>query len=352
MPPSQASIFFDKIIGLKSRAFDYLCELAQPSSRTEENEWRDFKGAGFITASIAPDADPKKENKVRDDKIKSIWSENLGAFSNSGGGVLIWGIKAPNKFAAGIDLSSDAPALKDRLVEIANDAIDPPVLSVQVRSVTRKGNSQRKGFVVCYVPDSEFSPHRSIWAKREYYIRAQDGNYSIPTALLRRMFYPRSAPLLVPIANAKLDKEDDLHVHLQMSVDITNRGMASGDEVLVRFDADIQSQYRTYPNSQYWLKPEPTNNFRSLAPIHPGATVRLLNNCSAAYDAWPQDHQVLRFRFSIFARDASPLFSEISYTAEELHRAAINCRSIVREGVAYEKAANRENENDLEDHTH
>lgn len=55
-------------------AFRTIDELVE--SRAAENDWREFKGA----------------HTLNDEIVKRYWSENLSAFANSGGGLLIWGI--------------------------------------------------------------------------------------------------------------------------------------------------------------------------------------------------------------------------------------------------------------------
>src|ERR1022692_4504593 len=143
--PSHASIFFEKIVSLGPGAFAYLDGLAKKSAQTDENEWREFKGGGFISAPTKSSG-PKKDKMDPDRRVKAIWSECLSAFANSSGGVLIWGIKAPNKIAEGTDFVADPKSLEDRLRTLANDAVDPPILGVEVRAVT--GKATPKGFVV------------------------------------------------------------------------------------------------------------------------------------------------------------------------------------------------------------
>lgn len=331
--PSQAEAFYRKIVRTKARAFAYLQELSDPAEETDENEWREFKSAGFIDAPLATGDDAQKERRRRDALVKKYWSENLGAFANSGGGVLIWGIKAPAKFAAGTDLAKDASKLADRLQELASQAVDPPVSGVEVRAILRPRGAG-DGFVVCYVPQSEFSPHRAIWADREYYLRFQDGNHSMSAAVLRQMFYPRVAPLIVPVVYARM-QPSGAGAHLEVQVDLRNRGLGSAENVMVHFRAFVGQLCATYP-SDMWTREIDTQNFRFSAAIHPEQTVRLFNNCAANFPAWPLEDETLRFSFRAFARNVSPVWSEVSFTGSELHLAAVNCRRIEREGVIVE----------------
>jgi hypothetical protein len=255
--PSQAEAFYRKIIRAKARAFAYLQKLSDPAEETEENEWREFKGASFIDAPLPAGDDVQKERRRRDVLVKKYWSENLAAFANSGGGVLIWGIKAPAKFAAGTDLAKDASKLADRLQELANQAVDPPVSGVEFRAVLRPRGAG-DGFVVCYVPQSEFSPHRAMWADREYYLRFQDGNHSMSTAVLRRMFYPRVAPLIVPVVYAQMQPAR-AGAHLDVRVDLRNRGLGSAENVMVHFKPFVGQPCATYP-SDMWTREINTQN--------------------------------------------------------------------------------------------
>lgn len=252
-----------------------------------------------------------------DRRVKAIWSECLGAFANSGGGILIWGIKAPKKIAEGTDLVGDAKSLADRLRVLANDAADPPILGIEVRAII--GKATRKGFVVCYVPASDFSPHRSMWADREYYFRAQDGNRPVPTAILRRMFYPRTLPLVVPVAKAAAVLGNDGFFHLQMTVDLKNCGVASAEDIAIQF-TPINQQCQTFCDNNRWSR-ELRNggfSFRGNTTIHPEETIRWLNNCTSDVRDWTEEGRTLVFRFRIFARNAPVLDFELSFTAAEL----------------------------------
>jgi hypothetical protein len=329
--PSHASIFFEKIVGLGPGAFSYLDSLAKKSAQTDENEWREFKGGGFISAPTNA-AGPQKDKMDPDRRVKAIWSECLGAFANSSGGILIWGIKAPNKMAEGTDLVTDAKSLEDRLRVLSNDAVDPPILGIEVRAIISKATPN--GFVICYVPASDFSPHRSKWADREYYLRAQDGNRPIPTAILRRMFYPRTLPLVVPLATAAAVLGSDEFLHLQMRVDLKNRGMASAEDIAIQF-TPINQQCQTFYDSNRWSREEWGGgfNFRGNITIHPDETIRWLNNCTSDLRDWTEEGRTLVFRYRIFARNVPALDFELSFTAAELTAPSQLGQTIEREAA-------------------
>jgi hypothetical protein len=310
---SNASVFFEKIIGLGNDAFRFLSELAEKSEKTEENEWREFKAGGFIGVVPTSGASGKKAFNP-DQKVKAIWSESLGAFANSGGGVLIWGIKAPNRVAEGVDFVADARGLEVRLKDLTSDALDPPALGVEVLAVTAEPDSTGFGFVVCHIPASDHSPHRSVWGAREYYLRTQDGNRPMPTAVLRRIFYPQTSPVLFPIARAEIVRGDDGWYHFQMSIDLKNRGLASGEDVAIQLSSN--RGFKPHHDGHNWTPDGST--FRSTTIIHPEQTVRWLHNCTNDVRNWQEEGLAISFNIRIFAKNAPANAFELSFTGAEL----------------------------------
>ena len=271
--PSRAELFFQEILQNEEYAFSFLEGLADPAANTSENEWRDFKEAGWI--GHQPDSDKR---------VLQIWSENLGAFANSGGGVVVWGIKADNKIATAISLANDAPALAARLEEVANDAVDPPIMGVAVRAIL-KSKDERKGFVVCYIPESQFTPHRSVWAnKASFYIRFQDGNEPCSTATLRRMFYPHSSAFVVPLLKVKLFEIKGGGVALEANVSVANKGTASAHECYIEPSANLDVP-SCHPAEEYWKQVSARRfAYQCRVAIHPGLKLPFLHDlCSANF---------------------------------------------------------------------
>jgi hypothetical protein len=300
---SQAELFFKSIPESEAKGFRLLEKLAQPESQSEENEWRDFKEAKPLTCP--PDsATPPEQRKKNDQEIKKLWSENIGAFANSGGGVLIWGIKAPKKLAEGTSLAADAEALACRLQELANDSVDPPVLRIQVRAF-RRSKSSPEGFVACFIPPSRHAPHRSKFAVREYYIRAQDGNINCPTAILRRLFYPTSAAKLIPIVKIRAAKGGGDYLHIQGSIEILNQGNATASEVFIIYEGALD--LRVTPND-WQTSPRNPKHYWSQRSIHPGQTLSLAHNITSAYTPqdWPIGSEPIKFKICLYARDCTP----------------------------------------------
>lgn len=318
LTPSSAHTFFDEILSYSEGSFFFLEKLSSPDAFTDENEWRDFKGAKELTEDTGGKA-PDNIQKEKDRKTREIWSEYLGAFANSGGGVLIWGINAPKRYADGTSFVSDVYKFSERLIDLAKTDIDPPVQGIEVRPIPR-GFNDPEGFVVCMVPQSKFAPHRSTQAKREYYVRCQDGNQPCPVAVLRRLFYPLTFSYLVPVVQLWATWGDDKSFHLQGCIDILNKGHASAAEVFVTFSG---SQIISL-NSRAWEQSHPNlHNYHSHKSIHPGQVVRFAHNLSSrsGFSDWPDVKRSESFSISIYARDSLPICRSFTILWTELRSA-------------------------------
>ncbi|MBE7496232.1 MAG: ATP-binding protein [Verrucomicrobiaceae bacterium] len=346
--PSRAELFFQELIAEPSTAFAKLFGLAV--EKADENQWREFKEAKFIDDPLPPASEDggkkcRDEKKRRDDSVKNLWSENLSAFANTGGGILIWGIKTKDRFADEPSLAGDAQRLADRLITLQNDAVDPPVTGVDVQAVTEEGS--KAGFVVCYIPESAFSPHRSLWAEYEYYMRTGDGNRRVPTALLRRMFYPQFLPWLAPNVKAWLEiptsemgsayhNRDGLY-HLFLTVSITNRGNASAQEVCIQLESETpcdlnegmlrESLWARITDGGAWL-------YYAKITIHPDQTVPFLVSMTnrQGFQA-PEDGKYFKLRFKIFAHNAPIMISEVTFTGAELKKTIDEKQPVIRDAL-------------------
>jgi hypothetical protein len=174
--PSAAHEYFKLIFG-QADPFAYLNNLPGEPEPVLENEWRDFK-----------------EYKGGEKELRNCWSEALSAFTNTGGGVVVWGISA-RRGDSGID-RVDASHPLDKPDEWAGklkawilEATNPPASGVEIKVAKDK---KGRGFVVCLIPESQSKPHRMEFDKRKpYLIRVADNCVPPNPALLRSMFFPR-----------------------------------------------------------------------------------------------------------------------------------------------------------------
>jgi Putative DNA-binding domain len=181
--PSIGKELFDRIVAHPgySDTVALLNGMVNATPPAVEDEYLDFKGA----------TDPKTGREI---DPKKTWSEALAGFATTGGGVLIWGIDA-RKDASGVDhagalnLVPSPSAWKSRLQELHLQATDPPVPGVRIEAYPDPSNGG-KGFVVCYIPESDYKPHRAETANRRWMMRIGSNFVDVPPPVLRSLFFP------------------------------------------------------------------------------------------------------------------------------------------------------------------
>lgn len=163
--------------------------------RVPEHEHLDFKEVA------------SRASKFDEDDRRNL-AETLGGFANSGGGVVIWGIRDPGKQRAafnakvGDGASRDADAVQwtpglsaDEAAELEktflhhlHEVVHPPLQDVAFEQVLDAASN--RAALVMYVPSRGRGPVRSDAAKRHrcYYMRAGSSFAPIPHEVLSRMF--------------------------------------------------------------------------------------------------------------------------------------------------------------------
>lgn len=290
MPTSNAHQFF---ASLKAEADLYQALSSYPGSTPAkiETEWCDFKGCERI------------DHKA----VSKLWSTAISGFGNTEGGVLIWGLDARKDPTSGIDqvgglsLASDAAALSQRLRELLIHASDPPVQGIEILPVAAP--EKKEGFVVCFVPEGQFKPHRAELSQKRFYIRAGD-NFIVPSvALLRNLFYPTAAAFLRPIVRTRQAKDANIEVKFS----IGNTGTATADDVFLILE---------HP-PKYNFLPTMGDNVRKPVALHAKIPLSLKNSINPGLSetiiglqltlahGW-EIEDVIVFRAQVFCRDAIP----------------------------------------------
>jgi hypothetical protein len=258
-PPSAAGAFMERLLahGLP-HAFNELSALV--AAKTPETDWLDFKDGRI---------------EKNDDALKQKWSKALSAFANTGGGALVFGIEARKNaagedFASAVSLVTNPSALRTRLDELLIGAVNPPVQGVRFEIIDPHGSG---GFVVAYVPASDFKPHRAEYSSKHYYLRSGSHTHIIEPTVLRQMFFPRAISRIVPRIEPKIRQTTPTshdHFHVDFAIIFRNAGTKTAREVFVVITKDIgafqhnATDCRVVPN---YVGPA----FELIRPLHPGA---------------------------------------------------------------------------------
>lgn len=124
-------------------------------------------------------------------------TKSLCGFANSGGGVLVFGLRT-EKNPDGVEKARELVPVANAEVEAkwlserACTIADPPIADLEIKAICPP-SLKGAGFIICYSPASKSAPHRcSSAAGHRWLMRTQTDSIDIPPAILRRMFYPES----------------------------------------------------------------------------------------------------------------------------------------------------------------
>lgn len=306
----------------------FLRSLVLSTPPTDETEYLDFKSASVPPFNGAPEKDlPEKD-------LKKTWSEAIAGFATTSGGVLIWGIDARKPQngkidqACGFNLALKPLELKARLKSFQLQATDPPVPDIQIEAFEDPAEGG-KGFVVCYIPESPYKPHRAELEGRRWVMRSGDNFVDLPVAVLRSLFYPhRQSYLFLKMTcrhrigpNAQ---QCDVAI-VTFSPLICSEGPATAENVFVlvphreNMIVEVPRSWRGGSAARGWEVELP-------APIHPGQFVEF---CSITVE-FPVDaartpifgSNEFAVEFQFFARDQVPFTISVAYSPEDLAKQA------------------------------
>jgi hypothetical protein len=270
---SRARLEFDEIMNKPDRAA-HIRSLISLSPPTFEDDWLDFK------------TDPGNA-----EKLKEMWSEALCGLANTEGGVIVWGVdarktKAPDgtdvDAACGLKLISKPLGFKAKLLDLKGKMTDPPVGGVEVVEIP-DSTAAGDGFVVCYVPESTFKPHRmEARGRKEYVYRAGDSFRVLPTSMLRSLFFPqKSTSFLVrgKASTGRMLTDGTERMPLQVDIELENTGEWTKEKLLVVLNSALPTWERDRFALQHegWVSRYTTGGLRAFycsEPLHPGVAVR------------------------------------------------------------------------------
>lgn len=173
-------------------------------------------------------------------KDRGNFSENLSAFSNSEGGLLIWGIsdyKKEQKAAERLQPIEDVVGFERRLRSSLADVISPMIQGFQMEVIRKKG-SKLDGYIKCYIPESDLTPHQAFDSK--YYMSTVEGVYAMKHFQVADMFGKRQRPDLTLNIDSKNDIKDSDVKEITIRFKNEGRAMARYYGYFCKFDSKVE----------------------------------------------------------------------------------------------------------------
>ncbi len=160
----------------------------------------------------------------------------LSGFSNTSGGVLIYGVSTTNHDHGGIDVMTQIQPLgairkfEQQLTSAVPTLTTPPVLNVQTKVLRHRPHDTR-GVVVAYIPKTMGDPVQVV-KDSKFYFRSGDDFTVAPYEMVKRLFSATESPDLHPVFlsdHIKLEMDESFTV----PIIVENRSSATAQHVVV-----------------------------------------------------------------------------------------------------------------------
>ena len=172
----------------------------------------------------------------------------VSGFSNSGGGVLIWGLENRTLLPKPI---CDIQGFVSSVLQLAPQLTDPTVPDIEGDWLEADDNDSNEGFGLIYIPESSLPPHRVLLndskIKNHYYFRSGEDFVVASHIQLEDMFGRRPKPMLSLsklFLPRYLSNRNDIRGQITVILGIENTGRGSARAPLLAID--ISEPYRIY----------------------------------------------------------------------------------------------------------
>jgi hypothetical protein len=138
-----------------------------------------------------------KNAELLDKNDKKNFAEALSGFSNSSGGVIVWGIETKKikgtDYANGVKEIQPLSLFMSRLNQLTGELVKPIVDGVEHRRIRISGD---RGIAKTLIPPSDAGPHMAMGGLGKYYKRSGDSFYPMEHFDIEDMFGRRRKPTL------------------------------------------------------------------------------------------------------------------------------------------------------------
>lgn len=201
--------------------------------------------------------------------LKNELAQAISGFSNTGGGVIIWGASTTNKGHSGLDLITQIEpigACNKFSTEIGNKIplLTIPPVFISENKIIKAKVSDTKGVVLTYIPPTNSDPVQSTTDDHFYY-RAGDSFIKTPYQMLKRLFAATESPDVDSFFSSSILKKDG-NSYWNIPISLTNKSSAVAHDVHVTVEVDNA-------NCCEDIK---VKSFKDVSSVNPGKKVFML----------------------------------------------------------------------------
>ena len=187
-----------------------------------------------------------KENNKDIDK-KNI-SKAISGFANSNGGIIIWGVKAKENeknqdIASGKSPIKELTKFLNTLNRLEGQATTPIVTGIIHRKIEI---SDDLGFIVTYVPPSDFAPHMANYADKHYYKRSGDSFYVCEHYDIKDMLQRKHSAMLDLKVDKKIISKMGNIWRYEMTLSLRNEGRNFAKSPLIKVEINHPYKFSDY----------------------------------------------------------------------------------------------------------
>jgi hypothetical protein len=238
-------------------------------------------------------------------ELRTTIAKCLSGFSNTSGGIVIWGISTTRHKHSNLDVLSqfEPIASVDRFSRqidiVAPTLFDPPTLHVASK-VIKKRSADSRGIVVTHIPQGQGDPVQSL-RDNLFYFRSGADFVVAPHSMIKSLFGRAQGPDLYPVFDRRLVTEDGRGTW-SVPIAIRNGSSAIARDVKVLIEVI---------NPEACDRVASVGNLRDESGINPGSKIYIAMVGSPVYRGLHHVVGTLKVKMKVLKRAARILKLEI-----------------------------------------
>jgi hypothetical protein len=209
-------------------------------------------------------------------------AQALSGFSNTAGGIVIWGISTTRHAHTGLDVLTQLEPVGNcrsfrQQIDVAVPTLAYPAVEGFKTKTLHPTPGSTKGVVLAYIPRTPGDPVQAL-GEKQFYLRTGAEFVEMPYDIVKKMFAATAGPDLVPVFDSRIVHQDPGGVWT-IPIILSNRSSAAAERAYVTVtvvnptacaniaSGDLQDVSAMNPGSRIYAKEVDTPIFRGINRI-------------------------------------------------------------------------------------